>query len=206
MVLANHPLCVMCLAEGRVTAAAEVDHIIPLRDGGEHAEENLQPLCKPHHSRKTARDVRRRQGAVTVPVTIVTGPPGAGKTTYVAERAQWGDLIVDVDALYSALSGLAWYEKPDALLPFVLEARDAVLDRLHGASELRQAWIITSEADRAELARLKQRYSATVLVLEVDTAECLRRITGDSRRENKAEQWRPIIERWWEVYSRVPVR
>lgn len=200
MILRNSPLCVDCLAEGRTTLATEVDHITPKRDGGADAEENLQPLCKPHHSRKTMREIKRR-GKVTVPVTIVTGPPGSGKTTYVTERAQWGDLIVDVDALYAALSGLAWYEKPEALLPFVIEARDAILDRLHESSDLRQAWIVTSEARQAELERMKSRYNATVLVLEIPPAECLRRIANDPRRSSTAEQWRPLVDRWWATYQ-----
>lgn len=46
-----HPLCVMCEREGRVTAAAVVDHIKPHR--GDQAlfwdRANWQPLCKPHH-------------------------------------------------------------------------------------------------------------------------------------------------------------
>lgn len=136
-----------------------------------------------------------------MPVTIVTGPPGAGKTTYVQQHAQWGDLILDVDALYSALSGLPWYEKPSALLPFVLDARDAVLNRLLRESELRQAWLITSEADQAELQRLKARYNARLLVLEVEPAECLRRITADPRRANLAHHWSSLIARWWETYT-----
>lgn len=205
MILVQSPLCVMCLAENRTTAAVEVDHITPLRDGGDNTIENLQPLCKSHHSQKTARDVRRRhQGKVTVPVTIVTGPPGAGKTTYVHMHRQWGDLVIDVDGLYAALSGLPWYEKPDVLLPFVLEARDAVLDRLHRQSELRHAWIITSEANQAELERMKARYNATVLVLEVGVSECLKRIANDPRRHNaKIEEWQPIVEKWWDRYNGI---
>ena len=43
-------------------SATEVDHILPLEDGGAvYDEANLQPLCKPHHSRKTARDKANRQ-------------------------------------------------------------------------------------------------------------------------------------------------
>ena len=49
--LAAHPLCEMCLREGRATAAAEhVHHIIPLSDGGTNDDANLQSLCKSHHS------------------------------------------------------------------------------------------------------------------------------------------------------------
>ena len=54
--IAAHPLCVHCQDHGRVTPATEVDHIIPLKHGGTHAENNLQALCKPCHSAKTARD------------------------------------------------------------------------------------------------------------------------------------------------------
>jgi 5-methylcytosine-specific restriction protein A len=54
--LMRHPLCVMCEAQGRVTAASEVDHITPHR-GDETLfwdQLNWQPLCKSHHSSKTA--------------------------------------------------------------------------------------------------------------------------------------------------------
>ena len=56
--LRQHPLCASCESEGRCTAATEVDHVIPHR--GDQAlfwaPGNLQPMCKPCHSRKTARE------------------------------------------------------------------------------------------------------------------------------------------------------
>ncbi|MFW6070450.1 MAG: HNH endonuclease [bacterium] len=64
--LAREPLCRHCQKEGRVTEATEVDHIKPRSQGGTDADENLQSLCKAHHSRKTAHEVnerkRRRRG------------------------------------------------------------------------------------------------------------------------------------------------
>ena len=60
MILAESPLCVECLKEGRTTPAVEVDHKIPLAEGGERLDpENCQPLCKKHHSRKTMREMQR---------------------------------------------------------------------------------------------------------------------------------------------------
>ena len=53
--LQTQPLCEDCLARGRTTAASEVHHVIPLRDGGSHAEENLRALCKSCHSTRTAK-------------------------------------------------------------------------------------------------------------------------------------------------------
>jgi len=56
--LENHPLCVHCEAEGRITAANEVDHIIPIQIAPmrKYDRTNWQPLCKSHHSKKTAKD------------------------------------------------------------------------------------------------------------------------------------------------------
>lgn len=54
--LGEHPLCVKCQEIGVVRAATEVDHITPVRLGGAPFHEgNCQALCKPHHSRETAR-------------------------------------------------------------------------------------------------------------------------------------------------------
>ena len=56
--LARNPLCVDCVAQGQVKAAAQVDHIIPHR--GDMAlfwdQGNWQGLCASHHSRKTVRE------------------------------------------------------------------------------------------------------------------------------------------------------
>ncbi|MCH7868894.1 MAG: HNH endonuclease [Myxococcales bacterium] len=38
----------------------ELDHIVPLIDGGSHDDENLQTLCIPCHTAKTAEEARAR--------------------------------------------------------------------------------------------------------------------------------------------------
>lgn len=50
--------CELC---GRSVTRLEVDHIIPLRDGGTNTRANLQVLCQPCHQAKTRRDRRRRR-------------------------------------------------------------------------------------------------------------------------------------------------
>jgi 5-methylcytosine-specific restriction endonuclease McrA len=54
----EHQLCALCWKDGRVTRAAELDHIVPFigRDDPKRLDPtNLQPLCIPHHREKTAR-------------------------------------------------------------------------------------------------------------------------------------------------------
>lgn len=52
--LNREPLCRECAENGHTELATDLDHIISKHDGGTDDPENLQPLCKPCHSRKTA--------------------------------------------------------------------------------------------------------------------------------------------------------
>lgn len=69
--LQAHPLCVMCQAQGRVTAATVVDHKEPHR-GDDRLfwdETNWQSLCAHHHS---STKQRQENGGASV------APPGGG--------------------------------------------------------------------------------------------------------------------------------
>ena len=55
-VLSAEPRCLSCLQQGRLSAAREVDHIVPLQQGGADAISNLQPLCHDCHATKSAAE------------------------------------------------------------------------------------------------------------------------------------------------------
>ena len=59
--LESHPLCVMCMTEGRYTRATVVDHIKPHRGDRElfWDQSNWQALCKACHDRKTGLEDSR---------------------------------------------------------------------------------------------------------------------------------------------------
>ncbi len=60
MQLARQPLCSACMNdEGRAVPAVDVDHRVPISQGGEPwSMENLQSLCHAHHSIKTGFDMK----------------------------------------------------------------------------------------------------------------------------------------------------
>lgn len=196
--LARNPLCERCGQPAEI-----VHHRRVLADGGERLDaNNLEALCGRCHRRHHASTRWRRKGQASMPVTVVCGPPGSGKTTWVQARTQRGDLIVDADKLFEALSGLPPYDKPECLLPFVADAREAIYNRLCRQSNLRHAWIIASGAKAKERSKLRERFSADVIVLEVSPEECLRRIGADERRRQNMAAWGPIVARWWDKYER----
>jgi len=55
--LIREPLCRECLEAGVVKAAEMVDHIQPIKQGGDkYAPSNLQSLCNKHHNIKRGRE------------------------------------------------------------------------------------------------------------------------------------------------------
>ena len=57
-VLASEPLCRMCAAQGLTVPATDVDH---MHGAWDNRRESLQPLCKSHHSLKTAAEMAGRE-------------------------------------------------------------------------------------------------------------------------------------------------
>lgn len=53
------PLCAECKRFGRVTLATLRDHIIPLAEGGQDSDDNVQGLCHACHEGKTLAEALR---------------------------------------------------------------------------------------------------------------------------------------------------
>jgi len=59
-VLEQEPLCRSCKEMGRFVPATVVDHIVPIRQGGDKMSmDNLQPLCASCHERKSIEEGSR---------------------------------------------------------------------------------------------------------------------------------------------------
>lgn len=199
-VLSEEPLCrAGCGRPPRV-----VDHIRPHRGDETLAFDrtNLQAMCKGCHDAKTAHETGFAGAGpkrLTTPtrVTLVCGPPCSGKTTYVRERAEPGDLVVDWDVLAQALGSPHPHHHPPALVPFIAEARDAVTARLARRHDVARAWLIATAPRDADRRRLTpDGATATVVLLATPEDECVRRARRDSRPDGTIE----AIESWWRIH------
>ena len=109
-------------------------------------------------------------------VTVISGPPCSGKTTYIQDHAEPGDLIVDWDVLAVALTGTRRPSKD--LARFVADARDAVLAKVATGTVDVNVWVVTTEqGDR--LRMLADRLGATVHTMGTDLQTCLARLRED---------------------------
>src|SRR5690606_32790329 len=105
------PHCASCGALVDYPFGFELDHIVPLSQGGPDVEDNCQILCAGPfgcHAVKTLEDAVQGGGASLFPewvraaaggLSIVSGPPGSGKASSVERNAAAGDVIVELDAI-----------------------------------------------------------------------------------------------------------
>jgi 5-methylcytosine-specific restriction protein A len=69
-------LCQPCLRLDRVTRGNIVDHIVPKAEDGTDDPANLQTICKPCHTAKTAAEAQRARGRGP----RIFAPPSPGPT------------------------------------------------------------------------------------------------------------------------------
>lgn len=201
--------CQMCGLLDGDTSQLVADHVEPHRgDPDKFWHGPLQTLCKPCHDSTKQRIERSVRRASTkpewlkpsaIPLTIVCGPPAAGKTTYVKDRASKGDTVIDLDAIVSAMTGgpMHGWDRERWLHPALFK-RNAMLGRLCQAKSGR-AWFIVGEPKAEGRQWWRAKLGASdVVVIETSEAQCIANAVTDSNRNQK--QTADAIVDWWFRY------
>ncbi|HBV97767.1 MAG: hypothetical protein JL50_03000 [Peptococcaceae bacterium BICA1-7] len=135
-------------------------------------------------------------------VYIVFGAPLSGKVAYVQEYAGRGDLVVDMDRLYQAVSLLPSYDKPDNLFSNVRGIHNLLIDNIKTRyGKWHSAWVIGGYADRYKRDKLADDLGAELIFCDVSKDECLRRLEVDEDRRCRQDEWRGYIEKWFAAYT-----
>lgn len=147
--LIANPLCVECDRQGRPLTPAQVtDHIRPHKGNQERFwdQDNWQALCKWDHDTKTAME----QNLPKYRRTIVTGPPGSGKSTYVNKHRKPGDLVWDWDEVAKVMLHLPMHETPEDCIPHLNAMAEVLCREVATRCPARDVWIILTNVDRAK--------------------------------------------------------
>ena len=111
-------------------------------------------------------------------LTVVIGPPCAGKSTYVRAHARDGDVTVDYDALARALWSRRDHEAPRSVADTASRARDAAVSRV--IEKRGPAWVIHSRPSPDQIAAYRDS-GARLVLMDPGVDECLRRCAEDGR-------------------------
>ena len=131
-----------------------------------------------------------------IPVTIVCGPPGAGKTTFVRERATAADMVIDLDDILEEIGAARWSADP-VKRRIAMRVRDRMIRTLATATAPR-AWLVVGAPSPAERTAWRAALGplAELVVLKTAKAECLARIAADPRRAPAARAQIEAVRRW----------
>lgn len=124
-------------------------------------------------------------------ITVITGPPCSGKTTYVRDHAKPGDIIVDFDALAVALGSTDPHAHDPRLREITAAAWAAAVDRLTTGYPGTRAWIVDSKPTRMRQLAY-QRARAKIVKLDAATDELHRRADSDNRSDDahrRIDEW-----------------
>lgn len=133
-------------------------------------------------------------------VFIVYGSPLAGKSSYVAEAMNEGDLIIDMDSIWQCVSGCERYVKPNRLKSVVFAVRDNLLESVkYRRGKWLNAYVIGGYPFKAERERLIDTLGAREVFIDTDKDTCINRLLACEDRD-KAE-WERYINDWWLQYN-----
>ncbi|MBQ6679800.1 MAG: hypothetical protein IJM76_07260 [Lachnospiraceae bacterium] len=108
---------------------------------------------------------------------IVTGPPGAGKTTYCMQQKIPGDICIDLDHIIAALE-LTTVDHGDHAATYrtALAVYDFLIDQIDkGALTYGRCFIITTNQAKA----IQMKTGGQIVNLDPGIEETLRRIDAD---------------------------
>lgn len=197
-VLRRDPICVIC----RARVATHADHWPRSRD--ELIALGLDPddpqygrgLCEQCDNRQTAQRQpggwnQRNRGRMAG-ITVVYGPPCAGKTTLVSQRRSESDIVIDMDALARALGSPRGHDHDRIHWQAAAEARDALIVRyMSKPGWAERVWVIQTQ--RPDPARWTDR--TTYVPVPTDRDTCHDR----ARRAGREPSVHEAIDRWWDA-------
>lgn len=127
-------------------------------------------------------------------LTVVIGPPAAGKSTWVLEHAQPGDIVIDYDRLAVALSGPGGHphDHPAHLVAVTKAARTAAIDTAMRHKAKVDVYLIHSSPGAQRLADYRAMGAQIVTVdpgRDVVRARC--------KGGNRPQRMYTVIDEWY---------
>ena len=159
--------------------------------------ENIEILCHKCHSHyhpERGYIKKRKQ------VFLVYGPPLSGKTSYVRDNMEPGDLVVDLDMIGHCVSFLPVYQAPPQLSTIIFGVRDHLYDQIRIRNgDWSTAWVIAGLPRKNERERLASRLGASCILINTPRDECQKRLLNAD--DGRSMEWAEYIDKWFKDYT-----
>ncbi len=125
-------------------------------------------------------------------LTIVTGPPAGGKTTWVRQRARPGDVVIDLDAIAHALTvGTDTHQHARAVLRCAQRARSVAIDEALRHVDRTDVYVIHMQPEPRHLDRYAQHGARVV------TVDPGRVVVEQRARDERPPGTLAVVARWY---------
>lgn len=137
-------------------------------------------------------------------VRLVAGPPCAGKSRYVEERQQPGDVVWDQDKVLQVIAGQHGHELGTQYVALAMALRNALLDAVQRMQMDHKfddctAWVVACAPTEGERRDLMQGIHYEEIVLETELDVCLARLRQQGRPQSALD----AAADWWQRYERT---
>ncbi|MGW1546622.1 hypothetical protein [Streptomyces sp. NPDC002346] len=124
---------------------------------------------------------------------VVTGPPAAGKSSYIRAHAKAADIVIDLDLMALAMAGPGadHHDHGDVLMKIVHRARFAALNEAYQHLDTTDVYVIHTQPSTKALAKYK-RLNARIVVIDPGQAIVMQRIEDMRQPGMKA-----VATRWY---------
>lgn len=150
--------------------------------------EKIEIICQDCHNREHRRFGYEKQ------VFIIWGSPFSGKHTAVRQMMRTGDIVLDIDALWRAIT--FGDLKPNGCKYNIFKLRDSLFDQIKTRyGQWCDAYVIGTYANPYDLERDAKTLGATAIYCESTREECMRRAI-------EAGKTTEYVVKWWDEYER----
>ncbi len=158
--------------------------------------DNIKIICRRCHD----KEHRRFEFANDRNVYIVYGSPCAGKNSFVNQLARRGDLIVDLDAIYRAISGCSYHWHPNGLKKVAFAVRDTLIEQIRLRNGFwHDAFIIGGYPRKLQREQLAAKLGAELIF--IDTTREHAKLIAMASRGSQAMEWCNYIDRWFDSFQ-----
>ncbi|WP_228920439.1 hypothetical protein [Streptomyces sp. DH20] len=129
---------------------------------------------------------------------VITGPPAAGKSSWITARARPTDIVIDLDRIALALAGPGapqWHHDP-ILLKVAHRARFAAIDEAVQHRDTVDVYLIHTMPSAKALARY-QRWSAEIVTVDPGQDIVMQRV-----RDMRDPAMTAVATRWYRQHAR----
>lgn len=135
-----------------------------------------------------------------MPLTVVTGPPAGGKSTWVLERAMPGDVVIDFDRLAVALTGHGGdpHDHAPAVAAVTRAARTAAIEAALRQAGKTHVYLIHSSPGVQRMAQYRE-LGAEVVTIDPGRDEVRRRCKGE-----RPQRMYAVIDEWYRDHAAQP--